>query len=1365
MHWLKTSRIIYLLWLILFLYLFSCIDVNAYTYILWVSRKYYTGSNHYIVGTGSIWWYEKEFFTGLGYCTWYYYLNHNRDLFTDNDVSLARQVLKYDSSNVQLSWDYINLKLTGWSTSWDTNNLYGPLTDSWFSLFRFNILKTSWAPVIPLTYTLWRFRLVNNQVISGTNISLYYLNPSSLDASTYINHTNSTFDTNADKSYSVSIKYYAQPCIPDTPISASNTTKINGNADGSYTLARVSAFNFMSNWGSNSNAWRPITLGYTNFADLSNFVPWSFNVGSFNRHISFDSGVYLAWIKEPDKNSQPNESFDQRYYYDAWSAKYSWFDLVDSNFISSPADTTNQRWINPNTIIVYVYFTGVDRTNYSDSGTPCMITITWDTNLWLSWLWYSWNRNQLWYSINISSGTIRTLAKQQCSFAGIATWNIELKRETVANIKRDAWDYSNSMIISQDNNTETYSSPNQITQTTWYSFNSYISNPTLYMSTDSTALVNWSTVYNIPVTNQNLRFTGTDDWAGINSGAFLIVVSGYESSATKSNSRRTSWIPDHSYVFSGDDISKFSFNLHNERYDYTWLVNFVSNLQATTGMYFTVYFKVTDFVGNITTQNYIFKTPTWPNPPKWTTWSIQNQTKDPIDQINFIDSIIQDTTADGWWSYNYTTYYPSSSGLVSKFSYISGEDYLDSNVDIVLTWLNGNVWPTVVTLTWLMFYYNGANSYITWTPYVSSGWQTMLDYVATTFTFRILITNVYGITWIITYNITISPSCTESAWCTDPVYVFRWTTLSEAMAQRIAAIASGTTYLNANHRYPHWFAEIKQTGPSFYFTGDSSAKILYCAATGNDLLINYGWYSGPTSSSANTPLSTSFTGSDLTISGGTIRLFGVFTASVTANYTTVLDNWKQKMTIYVNRPLTGRSFYSICELTGWSIDDFGCSTVANHNWTWDVNWTKLTNTDAFTMTAWIEWWRLTWNWDGYVTGWSINNGNRLDFWSTGTTYDGWWYIKYTKTLSGDIQQNINTSWDVSFSVENRKWTSDTLAYEIYWIDNTAPEVTWVLTNILPNQSVTLVLSGFNTWQISNSQVSNLIWDDEYIVTSFSGNTAPQLFENGYGSTIHTWSWYINGGGSMYSLTHAMTFASNRTGTICTIDRAGNQSCNYVEVLWIWNLTDLVITIRPAFRPDPSTNNTWYSIVNWDFWFRVASGSQWIQNYNSVKNTSNPKITTNKNGTWTVSITAPATGSLYLVAFKWSGTLSAGFTGVWSNSITELNFFSWDYASNFSSDFVYKFNNSGTMEYYLKVWDLISDTTWSYDFVKDADFAEINNNLTIWTNQIPYYRYDFDLNGIISSMEQSMILQARDSHWFIWRLNYNNIIPMTGFVNF
>jgi len=49
-------------------------------------------------------------------------------------------------------------------------------------------------------------------------------------------------------------------------------------------------------------------------------------------------------------------------------------------------------------------------------------------------------------------------------------------------------------------------------------------------------------------------------------------------------------------------------------------------------------------------------------------------------------------------------------------------------------------------MTGLQFVYDGSGSYLTGTPYVSSGGVAMDDYLATDFTFQILATNIYGIT-------------------------------------------------------------------------------------------------------------------------------------------------------------------------------------------------------------------------------------------------------------------------------------------------------------------------------------------------------------------------------------------------------------------------------------------------------------------------------------------------------------------------------------------------------------------------------------------------------------------------------------------
>ena len=75
----------------------------------------------------------------------------------------------------------------------------------------------------------------------------------------------------------------------------------------------------------------------------------------------------------------------------------------------------------------------------------------------------------------------------------------------------------------------------------------------------------------------------------------------------------------------------------------------------------------------------------------------------------------------------------------------------------------------------------------------------------------------------------------------------------------------------------------------------------------------------------------------------------------------------------------------------------------------------------------------------------------------------------------------------------------------------------------------------------------MIGDDEYIITQFSGITEAQLFENGYGSAVHTGGRYVAGSDNIYKMTHTMTFASNRTGYIYVADRAGNKATIYIDI--------------------------------------------------------------------------------------------------------------------------------------------------------------------------------------------------------------------------
>jgi hypothetical protein len=140
----------------------------------------------------------------------------------------------------------------------------------------------------------------------------------------------------------------------------------------------------------------------------------------------------------------------------------------------------------------------------------------------------------------------------------------------------------------------------------------------------------------------------------------------------------------------------------------------------------------------------------------------------------------------------------------------------------------------------------------------------------------------------------------------------------------------------------------------------------------------------------------------------------------------------------------------------------------------------------------------------------------------------------------------------------------------------------------------------------------------------------------------------------------------------------------------------------------------------------------------------------------VSFIPPASGTLYLMAYKGSWTLSLWFTWIRNDDIDTLNFFSWTLAATLSNEFMFDYNN----EYYLKVGDTVADDIWTYDFIKDPDFTLMTNYLTIsWTPLHPS-RFDLDSNDTINALEQTMLLDSYNRRWFITTQTY---IPVTDFV--
>ena len=238
-------------------------------------------------------------------------------------------------------------------------------------------------------------------------------------------------------------------------------------------------------------------------------------------------------------------------------------------------------------------------------------------------------------------------------------------------------------------------------------------------------------------------------------------------------------------------------------------------------------------------------------------------------------------------------------------------------------------------------------------------------------------------------------------------------------------------------------------------------------------------------------------------------------------------------------------------------------------------------------------------------------------------------------------------------------------------------------------------------------------------------------------------------------------------TISPVTTNGISDANTLPVRWVFIdaqitplTSDFRLTVRPAFRP--SNNNTWYSIRNADFWIFVYDNGAWTWLYNSAKNPWSPKVSTDKDGVGVVSFIPPINGTVYLMAFKGSWTLSLWFTGIRNDTITWFNFFSWALADSLDSEFMFKYYAWWITGNYLKVWDLITYNSWTYDFIKDPDFAIMTNNLSLSSNTLHPYRFDLDINNVINALEQTMLL---DSYNRIWFIGSQSILNVTDFVNF
>lgn len=188
-----------------------------------------------------------------------------------------------------------------------------------------------------------------------------------------------------------------------------------------------------------------------------------------------------------------------------------------------------------------------------------------------------------------------------------------------------------------------------------------------------------------------------------------------------------------------------------------------------------------------------------------------------------------------------------------------------------------------------------------------------------------------------------------------------------------------------------------------------------------------------------------------------------------------------------------------------------------------------------------------------------------------------------------------------------------------------------------------------------------------------------------------------------------------------------------------------IIARPLFRR--ANSNDGYSIDGVDFRLFAYQWWAWQHIYDSSL-WSDPKININSDGIGSVNFVPPLDWSLYLVALKWSGTISVWYTGYWNNSITQFNFFSGIVADSLSDDYALKYYDNGFTGNYIRVWDILSNNSGNYDLIKDSDFALMTDNLTVSFTPSHFDWYDLDKNEKINALEQTMLLDSYNRVWFI-----------------
>jgi len=307
-------------------------------------------------------------------------------------------------------------------------------------------------------------------------------------------------------------------------------------------------------------------------------------------------------------------------------------------------------------------------------------------------------------------------------------------------------------------------------------------------------------------------------------------------------------------------------------------------------------------------------------------------------------------------------------------------------------------------------------------------------------------------------------------------------------------------------------------------------------------------------------------------------------------------------------------------------------------------------------------------------------------------------------------------------------------------------------------------------------------DDRYRIIGFSGtNTTKYAYNSttGYNSDLN--DNYVRGENQQFTMTKtggvyttlwvipsatgAIKFTETWSGYIYVSDIAGNVTGVFME-----------IDVEPVVRMDIYASLAFRDAANdlsttGEIRLAYKDGSDWTFTHNSIV-AGDDKIVLNSAGTGFVNMQVPSSGQEYLIVMKATGAVSIGFTGIWTNDITDTSTNFFDFRSGAHNDLmgdhstIYPnivYENTG----YIIAGDITWDAAGAYDVINAGDLTLINDSLTIWVFSNPFWM-DFDLNDTINAIEQAVIIQYHlQDGWINEYANWVDFPPKatsTGFNN-